>query len=254
MYKPTPVREEWRIEKNRKIRDIHLLYVIEGSCTYILDSKEVQLKRDQLIIITNNYSHSASNKSGKPLHIFSLRFGLYSNLEQEFEDSYFKNSFALITDPLEKLLYEPILNRMYQHYLEQKPESVYAINTLIHQLLLNICEEPKNIDLSGKIKRISEKIILHHGQGINVGSLAEEMKLSSKQFTQLFIKYNQTTPHQFIIKTRINHAKYLLEETQLPIGLVADELGYKDSFCFSKQFRNKVGLSPTDYRAKQKRG
>lgn len=248
MFKPTPVYENWRIDENRNNNDLHMLYVIEGSCNYILNLRKIVLKKGQIIIVSNGFIHSATKNSNKPLHMFSLRFGLYSNQDLTFRNSFFKEPFTIIKTPKDPLVYELILNRMYQHFLGQKPESLFAINTLINQLLLNVCEEPQNIDITEKINSISNYIIMKHGKDVDVISLADIMNLSVKQFSKLFTKYNQITPHQFIIKTRINYAKYLLEETNLSVGMIAEELQYNDPFCFSKQFKKVVKVSPTSYR------
>ena len=180
-------------------------------------------------------------------HIFSLRFGVYSNQNNHFIPSFFKKPFALSLTPSQPHIYETLLNRIYQYYLEQKPERDYAINVLLNQVLLNACEEPVNIDTSSKIKNITNQIIYSHGHNISIAQLASRMQLSSKQFSRLFVKYNQMTPHQFIINTRINHGKYLLEDTSMTISEIASELGYVDSFCFSKQFKKVVGVSPSNF-------
>ncbi len=250
IYRTTPVNESWRIEDNRVIDDMHMLYVIDGFCTYLLNNNKITLKKGQLIVVSNDFLHSATNESDIPLSMFSLRFGFYRNNRQIFEKSFIKNPFAVISNPIDHILYEKNLQKIYQHYIEQKPVSEFAIELLMKEILLNICEEPKNIDLSTKIKNICDKIILSHGKDITVQSLSNETDLSTKQFTKLFNKYNQITPHQFIIKTRINHGRYLLEETSLTINEIANELGYPDSFCFSKQFKKVVGISPTNYREK----
>lgn len=248
MFKPTPVGIDWFIEEHRVNSDLHLMFILDGRGTYSLNHIKKTIKKGNLMIVSNDYPHAATTSETTPLHIFSLRFGVYSNKYNHFLPSFYETPFALSLTPRDPHVYEQLLNRMYQHFLEQKPESEYAINVLLNQLLLNVCEEPKNVDTASKIKSITDQIIYTHGKDINVPSLASSLGLSTKQFTRIFVKYNHVTPYQFIISTRINHAKYLLEDTSTSIVSIANELGYADSFCFSKQFKKTVGLSPTSFR------
>lgn len=248
MYNPKPVGTNWFIEEHRMNNDLHLMFILDGSGSYSLNHIRKPIKKGKLMIVSNDYPHAASTSYHDPLHIFSLRFGVYSNKYNHFLPSFFESPFALSLTPKDPLVYEQLLNRMYQHFLEQRPESEYAINVLLNQLLLNVCEEPKNMDTSSKIKHITDQIIYSHGKSISVPSLASSLELSTKQFTRLFVKHNHITPYQFIISARINYAKYLLEDTSTPIIDIANELGYADSFCFSKQFKKNVGISPTNFR------
>lgn len=47
---------------------------------------------------------------------------------------------------------------------------------------------------------------------------------------------------------RIEKAKYLLETTKNPISQISESLCFYDQYIFSKAFKNKVGLSPNQYR------
>lgn len=248
IFKPTPVNKDWVINKGRKNSDFHMLFVIKGTGNYHLDGEAISMKKGQLFFVSNDFAHDASANQHDLVHIFSLRFGIYETSTGHFLPNFFDQPFGTLITPKDPERYDLLFNRLYHHYLEQKPLSSYAINTLLSQILLNLCEEADQSDTNNHIQSISRKIIQKHGNGINVTSLAAQMNLSTKQFTRLFQKENLITPHQFIIKTRINHAKYLLEETHLTVSEIATELGYSDAFTFSKQFKKVTGISPSTFR------
>lgn len=150
--------------------------------------------------------------------------------------------------PREPEVYRQLLDRAYRHFLEQRPMSDYAVNLLMNTILLNLLEEPVQLDTRKSIEGLTDSIINRHGKGITVETMAASMGLSVKQFTRHFIRANNTTPHQFLIKARINHAMYLLEETGLSVNAIADELDYADAFTFSRQFKKVTGKSPTTFR------
>ena len=57
------------------------------------------------------------------------------------------------------------------------------------------------------------------------------------------------SPQAFLIQVRLEQAALLLRETDLSIGSVAQSAGYNDALSFSKAFRQKYGLSPSEYKA-----
>ncbi len=57
------------------------------------------------------------------------------------------------------------------------------------------------------------------------------------------------TPGEFVIASRMEHACRLLRFSTQSIGSIAETLGYRDVYFFSKQFRARMGVPPTSYRS-----
>ena len=86
------------------------------------------------------------------------------------------------------------------------------------------------------------------GQIIPVAELAGKFHLSRNQFTRIFTSYWGITPSEYQIRSRINQAKYLLGSTDLSIRAIAAELGYADHYFFARQFKQKTGVTPGQFR------
>lgn len=56
------------------------------------------------------------------------------------------------------------------------------------------------------------------------------------------------SPLEYVHTLRIEEAKHMLETGEAPIETIAGEVGYEDSGFFSRLFRNKVNLTPAQYR------
>lgn len=54
--------------------------------------------------------------------------------------------------------------------------------------------------------------------------------------------------HEYALQTRIARARSLLGETDLPIKAIAERMGYRDVYFFTRQFRQSVGVPPAAYR------
>lgn len=78
--------------------------------------------------------------------------------------------------------------------------------------------------------------------------LAERLGYSVDHFIRLFKKFKGVTPGEFILQSRLQAATQMLQHSRLSITRIAEQLGYGDIYAFSKQFHQRMGMSPTDFR------
>lgn len=81
-----------------------------------------------------------------------------------------------------------------------------------------------------------------------IEELAAHMYMTPDHFIRVFRQSVGVTPGEFMIQSRIEAARNLLRFTNHNIARIADMLGYRDVYFFSKQFRQRAGLSPSNYR------
>ncbi len=96
-----------------------------------------------------------------------------------------------------------------------------------------------------KLQEVVRHIDANPHQSLGVTELAQMCGYSESHFRRLFREVMGTTPKQYIKKTKMEYALYLLREEKLPVKEVAATLGYNDTFEFSKQFKTVYGLSPS---------
>lgn len=85
---------------------------------------------------------------------------------------------------------------------------------------------------------------------ITVNHFSAMAGLGPAQFARLFKRSTNVTLHQYIILRRIERARALLEETDLPIVEIAQECGFSDQVHLSRFFSRIVGTSPASFRRK----
>jgi YesN/AraC family two-component response regulator len=83
---------------------------------------------------------------------------------------------------------------------------------------------------------------------INVSDLAKLTKWKSQHFNRLFTKYVGYTPYNFILLKKINRAKDLLENTDLPVVQISYELSFKSHSSFCLLFKKHTGKTPNKFR------
>jgi AraC-like DNA-binding protein len=86
------------------------------------------------------------------------------------------------------------------------------------------------------------------GNELALADLAGLACLSKYHFARAFKESFQTTPHQYVLKCRIEHASRLLRNTDFPISIIAEQCGFSNASRFSKVFSNLQGISPNRYR------
>lgn len=86
------------------------------------------------------------------------------------------------------------------------------------------------------------------GGRYTVGELADIAGYSPEHFSRVFRSVMGQPPEEFLIRTRIEHAKGLLSNSLMSIWEIAHALGYSKPSFFSIQFRQRTGMSPRQYR------
>jgi transcriptional regulator GlxA family with amidase domain len=85
-------------------------------------------------------------------------------------------------------------------------------------------------------------------QNFEVKSLSEMASMSKRNFSRRFKNAVGKAPLAYSIDLKVKAAQELLKETNLNHQDIAEHLGYKDSAFFTRQFKQKVKLTPKEYR------
>lgn len=98
------------------------------------------------------------------------------------------------------------------------------------------------------IRTLAAQIMEEPGQKWSVAGLAQRAGMAPDHFSRVFGEIMGARPQAFVVRNRINRAQQLLLETHLQVGEIAQLLGFRDVFYFSRQFRGRCGVSPSHYR------
>lgn len=98
------------------------------------------------------------------------------------------------------------------------------------------------------VERACDLLGRHLDRRISAVDLARDLGLSYERFRKVFRERTGLSPGEYRIRRRIDQARALLAHRRLSVKEVAYQLGYKDPFTFSKQFKQVVGLPPDHFR------
>ncbi|HEX9923507.1 MAG TPA: AraC family transcriptional regulator [Anaerolineae bacterium] len=90
----------------------------------------------------------------------------------------------------------------------------------------------------------------HYDQPLSTAELARRAHLSRYHFIRLFRRFFRETPHQYLIRQRLDQAKYLLANSTLPVTDICFAVGFESIGSFSTLFHKSIGWAPSVYRAR----
>lgn len=138
--------------------------------------------------------------------------------------------------------------------------------------MLEAQERGPDADLMGRLVRIAPQGVVtrqstdimevgnHHlrsalsfikqnvGEPISVDDILRKVPISRRKLETDFLRHLNRSPKEEITRVRIERARMLLAQTDLPIPLVAERCGYNYPERFTVAFRRKVGVTPKAFR------
>ena len=101
---------------------------------------------------------------------------------------------------------------------------------------------------SGRLRRIKELVHAKMEDDLSLDEMAESVGLSTAHFARMFRKSTGETPHQFVLRQRVERAKAMLRASDVRILDVAVACGFRTQQHFAQVFRDVCRVSPTEYR------
>lgn len=140
----------------------------------------------------------------------------------------------------------------------EAPGSALYVETLAQQLQAELSrslgaregEAPKVFaNLSQQqLHRVLEYIEARIAEDLSLSDLAALSGMSRFHFLRIFKNTIGTTPHQYVLRRRLELAKALLADGDLPIHEVASRAGFSSAVHFSRAFQQRVGVSAREFR------
>lgn len=255
-------------EKNTVyVKDCRLFYTIDGMAEIILDEQSVVLKKNSLFYCCGDKTYTI--KTVKKLNLLVLNFDLSqksSNLVMPFtpeevnvvknktpidkchvQDSDFLNSFILIENCPE---FKTTISDIIKEYTTQKTLFRESCNSILKKLLIEM--HRKELEVTNNsldaVNRVLDYIVSNYNKETKNSELASIAGYHEYYLNRLFIKHTGTSMHKYILNMRINEAKRLLLNTDMPLSQIAFATGFNSNTHFSNYFKKETEFTPFEYR------
>ncbi|MCQ2585901.1 MAG: response regulator [Treponema sp.] len=150
-------------------------------------------------------------------------------LNEEFDDSSFNNSFSVISSAAS-------VNDITDFITARAVEAATAIS------------KTKTETENPVITKVRTYINLHLSSDFSLEDAAQYAGVSSFYLSKLFKEEMNDTFVNYVTELKMEKAAHLLKETDMSIKEITNATGYNDQNYFSKIFKNKYEMSPSEYR------
>ena len=99
-----------------------------------------------------------------------------------------------------------------------------------------------------RLRTVRELVYANMEDELTLIEMAQAVDLSPAHFARMFHKSTGETPHQFVLRNRIERAKEMLRAPEARVLDVAVACGFKTQQHFARVFRHVCGISPRQYR------
>ncbi|CCP07175.1 Arabinose operon regulatory protein [Erwinia amylovora MR1] len=125
-----------------------------------------------------------------------------------------------------------------------------AMNLLERLLLRAIQEDPRSQQQvrDARVVEACQYVMQHLAAEVKIDQVARHVCLSPSRLAHLFRQQMGVNLLRWREDQRVQRARLLLQSTRQPIASVGREVGYDDQLYFSRVFRKRAGVSPSDFR------
>lgn len=249
-------------------KEIEIIYAVHGSVRIGVNNERVDLLEGEMIFFASGESHYflASPDSERLVYQFDLQLFdeaiLRENektLMQLFEtgEPHSRNWPETLTGKTRELLLA-----LYTYDQDRPTGANYLIMAKLYQMIGNFYKElPKrallteNHDFSTiqykdtleRLNQVFEYIETSYQETITIEDIAKVVGFSPYYFTRFFKKNTGQTFGKFLSEYRVNQAKFILANENIPMAEVAEKAGFSSVKTFHHVFKDAVGQSPLQY-------
>ena len=233
-----------------------LIYCVDGSGFYVVDGKRHEVKKNQYFILPIGKPHEYGSTEGHFWTVYWLHFcGKAAHVFAEGAATPQTINVTMQSRISERInIFDEILTTL--HFGDSIEDLRYASSLLSHFLAsMRYLGQFRRAKASAE-KDIVEQAIHYMRENIeNRITMAEVLRYvgySQSHFSTVFKKKTGMSPLSYFNRLKVEHACKLLKTTDLKVNMICYKVGIEDPLYFSRLFSKVMGMSPTDYRLKER--
>jgi AraC family transcriptional regulator of arabinose operon len=233
-----------------------LIYCAKGEGWFELNGKKHIVSENQVFILPANEPHSYGADKSNPWSIYWIHF-------KGNKAEYYASGFATPVNVTSRIEYRiALFNEIYDTLKQgyNKENLMYACSTLCHFLglfkyLIHFGEEKSDNEFGTSIIHWATHYMNENiDKQLKLEDLSAFTAYSPSHIHRLFYKTTGYAPMQYFLHLKMDRACYYLSHTSYKINQIAQILGFKDAYHFSKLFSKLKKVSPSLYRKQEVEG
>lgn len=258
---------------------IEIVYVIAGKATHIVDGTEYSVKSGDISVINRMEEHcfiEDNSDDGENFAAYDLMFTPdflngtfiggedFSTLSKSFlfyslfpdENGYIKRLNLIKNCNFE---FGTLFDKIYKEYKTRPSGYINLIRVYTAELIIKLMrklENEKNSVLTAGQKEIADNVIeyikANYNIGIKMEDLSQKLFFNKNYIGKIFKRETGKPVTEFIREIRINEICRRLADTDDNVYDIAVSCGYNDMKSFYAAFKKCTGLTPKEFRLKNK--
>lgn len=230
-----------------------LFFITDGHGRFRTQTEEFPVAIRDLILINNNVPHTELSQLDNPLEYIVL--GVDGPAPMTGASGYAMIHLHRGWEPLMSCLELMLLEAR-----EAQPDYEQACGALLSVVLVQLArqeevtlsQEPSGPRTSRECDLVRRYIDNHFKENLTLDQLAQLAHLNKYYLAHTFRREFGVSPINYLISRRIEESRFLLRETDHTLSLISQMLGFSSLSYFSQCFRRVEGISPMEYRRRNR--
>lgn len=248
--------------------DVEFLLPLHGYLTYRVNNRDYFVNEHEAIFVNSRQMHFGCTTDGTDCVYLCIVFPpslLFANAKiyQKYVDCICDNSipeaFVIHGDQEEEKEILSLLQQIYQIYNEKQDcYELFAVNSLVSlwiSLYHIVCKNgsapvvpAKNSSDTITQKQMLQFVQANYFEKLSLKAIADSGNISRTKCCQLFARFLNQTPVEYLTQYRLEQSIRLLRETSLSATEIAYQCGFNSSSYFAETFKKYKGCSPLAFR------
>lgn len=256
-YKRTS--QTWHMDRYHFHEQYEILLSLSENAEMFVTDRCYPLQHGSLILLSPAILHRSVSREDQQYNRYVIRFSKHyaqtlstntTNLLRLFSTGRVQYQLDRAQTSKLSMLYDECIKKRTGYGSDLRRQMAFV------ELLLYVEEVTAHLsglsqEQSGDLKRNISEILAyipdHLKENLSLDALAEKFFVSKPHMCRLFKEYTGFSPGEYIIKTRIMHARSLLQEGK-SVQEAGEESGFRNYAHFIRTFRQLVGVSPGKYK------
>ncbi len=249
------------VGKRKHYHDGHqLLYIVAGEAEITVGGECAPVMGGTLLLFSRFEEHSILVR-GETYRRYSVRISseFLDNPENELLFSLLVNRAKGFCRAIRTEDHAAFVETLFARITSEFSSSSFfreeMLEALLKELLIVICrmipEEmlPAQDENAQLVYRLQKRLESGYRESLTLSGLAAELHVSISHLSHLFKEITGGSVMEYLFVCRMHAAKKYLATTEMPIGEIVRLCGFSDDSNFSRNFKQRTGMTPREYRA-----
>ena len=254
---------------NIKSVDCRLFYMLQGGGHMVINNKRHHIFPGTVVLFspgteymweiedvryyTVNFDYTQNHA-----HIKETFHPIHSNVFTEkhiIEQPVFKRDEGLY-EPLvvhNAFVLESIMKQLVTEFRMKSEYTDLLLSSLLKSAIITTVRLHETPDKSSTqtatiVQDVINFINTNYEKEISNDSIASLFNFSSGYLNRIFKMHTGSTIHEFLISCRMSAAMEILRSQNVPVSVAAEKCGFQSLHHFTKTFKKRVKMSPSDYK------